>query len=470
MGWFRRRTARQRLLVIGLDCASPELVFSTFRADLPHLKQLMDQGTWGVLRSSVPCITVPAWASMTSSRDPGVLGVYGFRNRAGWDYDALTTADSRAIQVPRVWDILGDASRTVLVANVPQTYPVKPVNGQLISDFLTPNTDSAFTWPALLRAELLKRTPDYRFDVDNFRTDDKALLYQRLLDMTDGQYRTLEHLLKTSPWDFAMHVNMGTDRVHHGFWRYHDAGHRLYEPNNPFQHVIRDYYRLVDDWIGRLLNTIDGETAVLVVSDHGAKRMDGAIALNEWLRLNGWLTLKQPLPAGITRFDTALVDWSRTRAWSTGGYYGRVFLNVQGREPQGIIAPDAYEDTRAELGAALRAIPDDKGQPLNTQVFRPQDIYQQVNGFPPDLLVYFGDLHWRTVGGLGYQQATTLSNDNGPDDANHAEEGLFLYYDPRARGQGSQPDRQLMDVAPTILQAMGVAVPPTMQGKPLLPR
>ncbi|MGH3113332.1 MAG: alkaline phosphatase family protein, partial [Gaiellaceae bacterium] len=70
-----------RALVIGLDCAPPELVFERWREDLPTLRSLMERGRYGVLRSCDPPITVPAWACMTSSRSPGALGIYGFRNR-----------------------------------------------------------------------------------------------------------------------------------------------------------------------------------------------------------------------------------------------------------------------------------------------------------------------------------------------------------------------------------------------------
>src|SRR5688572_8135399 len=95
-----------KALVLGLDCATPELVFGRWRDELPVLRGLMEQGTYGVLRSCDPPITVPAWASITSSRSPGTLGTYGFRNRRRGSYDELTFADARAVRVPRVWDLV----------------------------------------------------------------------------------------------------------------------------------------------------------------------------------------------------------------------------------------------------------------------------------------------------------------------------------------------------------------------------
>lgn len=461
--FLQGRKTSQRVLILGLDCASPQLVFEQFREELPTLHHLMKGGSWGILKSSIPCITVPAWASMTSSRDPGVLGIYGFRNRADSSYDALTTADARAVEEKRLWDYLGEAGKQSLVLNVPQTFPVQPIKGHMVSCFLTPNTGAQFAYPAIFKQEVLKHFPNYSFDVRDFRNVERAELYQGILDLTNTQYSLLEYALKNKEWDFAMHVNIGVDRIHHAFWRYHDPQHRLHEPESPFRHAIRDYYKLVDNWLGRILPLAE-DAAILVVSDHGAKRMDGAIAINEWLWQNGWLALKEN-PDGLTKFDPALIDWSKTRAWSTGGYYGRIFLNVEGREAEGTIPQANYEAVRDELAACIEAIPDENGQALNTQVFKPEAIYQQVKGNAPDLMVYFGDLHWRCVGGFGYGRHTTFENDTGPDDANHAEEGLFILHQSNKAGQGQIEAHQLMDVAPTVLALMGLPIPKTMQGK-----
>lgn len=463
---LNRRKRARRVLVLGLDCASPHLIFDQFKDDLPTFSRLAAEGTWGELASSIPCITVPAWASMTSSRDPGVLGVYGFRNRKDYSYDHLVIANSDAIRVKRVWDYLSEAGKQSVLVGVPQTYPVRPINGSLVSDFLTPGSDASFTYPAILKAEVLKLYPDYKFDVLNFRSENKERLLQDLLDMTAMQTGLVKNLMKTRVWDFFMYVNIGVDRLHHGFWHFHDPSHRLYTPGNPYESVIRDYYRQMDAFAAELLTIAGDDTAVLVVSDHGVSRMDGGICINEWLWQNGWLAFKTPPNGGkLTRFEDCAVDWANTRAWANGGYYGRVFLNVQGREPQGTIAPEHYEVMRDLLASALKAIPDPGGKPLNTQVFKPSEVYQQVNNIAPDLLVYFGNLHWRAVGSLGHGKHWTLENDTGPDYANHAVNGMFILYEPGKKGAGRVEGHQLMDVAPTLLDRFGLPVPADMQGR-----
>jgi predicted AlkP superfamily phosphohydrolase/phosphomutase len=465
MSFLKRRKKMPRVLVLGLDCASPDLMFNQFKDDLPTFSRLMANGTWGELESCIPCITIPAWSSMMSSRDPGVLGCYGFRNRADYSYENMVTANSSAIQVRRVWDYVGEAGRQSVVIGVPQTYPVRPVNGHLVGDFLTPGTESAFAYPAIFKQEVLNLVPEYAFDVKGFRTDKKAALLQRLIDMTEAQFKLVRHAVTAKPWDFFMYVNIGVDRVHHGFWRFHDPSHRLYAPGNPFENAIRDYYKMCDSFAADLIERTGDDVVVLVVSDHGVTRMDGGICINEWLWQNGWLALKNPPKSGLLKIEDTEIDWSRTRAWSSGGYYGRVFLNVEGREPNGIVPAAHYQAVRDELAEAIRSIPGADGERLDTIVFQPEKIYQEVRNVAPDLMVYFGGLHWRAVGTLGHGRHFTFENDTGPDDANHATHGMFILHDPRQKGAGRVSGHQLMDIAPTVLGRLGLPIPADFQGR-----
>lgn len=468
---FYRRGRREKVFVIGLDCAPPELLFDAWRDELPNLKKLMDGGAYRDLTSSIPAITVPAWSCMTSGKDAGVLGFYGFRNRSDYSYDNRYIASSAAVKEKRVWDILGEAGKQCIVVGVPQTYPIQPINGHLISSFLTPNTTSPriqWTHPASLRAEIegLLAPETYDVDVPDFRTADKAHLLQQINDMTRKRFKVLRYLLAEKPWDFFMFVEMGVDRLHHGLWAYHDPTHRKHIPNNPFINAIRDYYHYLDEEIGTLLARLPAETHIIVVSDHGVKKMEGGICINEWLRREGYLCLYDDPPAGrLSAMEKVEVDWSRTAAWGDGGYYARIFLNVAGREPNGIIPADQYDAFCDRLAEQIEAIPDPKGNPIGTSVFKPKSIYREVRNVAPDLIVYLGDLAWRSVGSLGYDDIYTFENDTGPDDANHAENGIWIYTPPAANLGGKRlPAAQLMDFAPTVLNLFGLPVPADMQG------
>lgn len=456
----------ERVLIIGLDCATPQFVFGPNAFDLPNIQGLARRGAWGLLRSCDPPITVPAWACMTSSKDAGTLGIYGFRNRRDYSYDGMSTANATAVKEPRVWDILSRAGKKVCVVGVPQTYPVKAVNGWMTSGFLAPNTSVDFTYPKALKQEILDTVGDYIFDVKDYRTEDKDLLLRRIYAFMENRFRVAEHLLTTKPWDFFMMVEMGVDRLHHGFWRFCDPSHPAYEPGNPYENVFRDYYRAVDARVGEIVAKVGDETAVFLVSDHGAKGMHGGVCLNEWLIREGLLSVRDRLDAP-KRIEDCELDWSKTKVWGSGGYYGRLFFNVKGREANGQIEPAEYESFRDELAAKIEAMTDPEGRPLGNKAHKPQDLYRNVNGVAPDLIVYFGDLGWRSVGTVGFGSIYTFENDTGPDDANHDFHGIFVMDDRAGRAGEELKGLQLMDVAPTVLDLLGVPAPSDMQGRSL---
>lgn len=466
---LRRRTA-PKVFVIGLDCAEPSLVFDRFRPDLPNLTRLVGEGRSGPLESTIPPITVPAWSSMFSARDPGELGFYGFRNRADHTYSGMQIATGASVTEPRVWDIAGDAGKKVVVVGVPQTFPAKPVNGSLVSGFLTPSTRANYTYPGSLAAEIeqvLKsgQRGDYELDVSDFRTEDKSQLLRQIQRMTEKRCQLVHHFLRSKPWDLFMFVEIGVDRMHHGFWRYGDPRHPKHELGNPYETAIRDYYAYLDGQIGLMLEALPEDTTVMVLSDHGAKPMIGGFCFNQWLIDKGYLVLEDE-PDGILPLSQCRIDWRRTRAWGSGGYYGRLFLNVAGREEQGVIPADQYEAVRAQLAEELEACVGPDGQPLGNKVFRPQDVYSRVRNIPPDLIVYFGDLYWRSVGTVGYDSLYVFENDTGPDDANHAQDGLYIVREPALRGvsstvgdgSGACTDRRRTwrAVTPSILEGLGL--------------
>ena len=456
---------RKRVLIIGWDCAAPELVFEAFKDDMPYTRRLMEEGIYGELESTIPPITVPAWMCMMTSRDPGELGIYGFRNRKDYSYDALSIANAHAIKVPTLWDLLGQAGKKSVVLGVPLTYPAKPFPGWMVTSFLTPNLNSQWTFPRRLTREIAQVASDYMIDIPNFRTDRRAELEQQLLKMTAERFKLTRYLLETKDWDLFTMVEMGSDRLHHAFWRFWDKTHPKYEPDSPFSETMRNYYRALDAELGETLACVDEDTTVMIVSDHGAKRMDGGICVNEWLRQHGYLTLKTE-PQGITRWTADLVDWEKTKVWGEGGYYGRIFINVEGREPHGTISAGDYENVRDELKARLEAIVDEKGHNIGTRVFKPEEVYRDCRNIAPDLIVYFGNLFWRSVGSVGYNSIYTYENDTGPDDCNHAEMGMFIIKNGE-QAQGAVSSKSLYDIAPTVLNEFGIDIPEAMQGQPI---
>jgi predicted AlkP superfamily phosphohydrolase/phosphomutase len=452
----------RKIIVVGLDCAPPEIVFDR-RADLPVLAALIEKGIHGKLRSSDPPITIPAWMVMATGLDPGRLGLYGFRHRVGYSYDEMWIANAKAIRKKKLWDHIGDHAGESCLVSVPPSYPPYPVKGNLISCFITPpGSDKDTTYPPELRGEIEERFGPYIFDVV-FRTEDRDKILSEIRRMTEQRFDIMNWLIREKPWTLFMFVEIGVDRIQHAFWKYMDREHHLYEPRNPYETAIMDYYKMLDGRIGELLALAGEDTVVLVVSDHGAKRMKGAFCVNEWLIDQGDLVVKSR-PDKPTSLEKLEIDWDKTKAWAWGGYYARVFLNVEGREPSGVIPAEDYETERDGLLERIKAIRGPRNEPWATKVIKPQEHYEVLEGDYPDLMVYFDDLYWRSAGTLGHGTKYLPENDTGPDDAVHAQDGIYILFDPRQRG-GLRLDADILDIAPTVLDRLDIPVPPEMKGR-----
>jgi predicted AlkP superfamily phosphohydrolase/phosphomutase len=222
---------------------------------------------------------------------------------------------------------------------------------------------------------------------------------------------------------------------------------------------------MIDRKTGELLELVDDDTAIMVLSDHGAQRMTGAFCVNQWLAREGLLVFEEA-PGEEMTLEKSRVDWKRTKAWAWGGYYARIFINVEGREPTGVIPPSEYESFMAALKEKITGLRGPNGEHWDTQVFRPEERYDAANGDPPDMMVYFDDLRWRAAGTVGHSTDYLQENDTGPDDAVHSRDGIIIMSN--AGITGRIENAHLVDVGPTILKLMGVAIPDDMTGKPLV--
>lgn len=442
----------RRVLVIGLDCAPPALVFDRLARSLPNLSALRRRGAWGPMRSTMPPITIPAWACMVSGRDPGELGLYGFRKRVPNSYE-LAIADARDVKVPRVWDVLGAAGKRVAALYVPPTSPPSPVHGQLVSCFLTRAPSDPHTHPPELAHALEARFGPHAPDVGEIR--DPSVLLEELYATARQHFDVARAIWREDRPDFSMMVEMGTDRLHHALWAHLDPDHPAHDPSHPLVREARDYYAFLDAQIGALCDLTNEDTAILVVSDHGARRMKGAVCINEWLMRAGWLALRET-PREAAPLKSEMVDWSRTKAWGEGGYYARIFLNAAGREPHGTV--DGVDAAVSALAAQIeREIP-------GARAHRPRDLYRAVHGAAPELLVVFDDLDRRALSLVG---TGTIDRDRDDtregDGCNHDWNGIFIGAGMRARGE--LEDLSIYDVGPTILSLMGVETPDGWLGR-----
>jgi predicted AlkP superfamily phosphohydrolase/phosphomutase len=458
-----------RTLVVGLDSVPARLVLETWRDRLPTLRQLAEQGLAAPLRSTDPPITVPAWASMMTGLDPGTLGLYGFRDRADRSYERRAWASSARVTRPTVWEMAARHGRHAIVVGVPPSYPPRPRERLVqVCDFLAPGTDAQYTWPAELAREIQQELGDYPLDVEDYRAEDKLRIARECLHVTEQHFALARHLMTSRPWDLFVFVEIAPDRLQHALLSHIDPDHPRHIPGSPLGRLALAYFQTLDRRLGELIELAGNDTSVLVVSDHGARPLLGGIRVNEWLRREGYLVLDAE-PDELVPFDPRRVDWSRTTAWADGGYVGRVYLNVERREPCGRLPPQHRERMLDELAEGLAAIPAPDGSALATDVARPEDRYPTCRGIPPDLWVYLGGLDWRAVGSLGPGPLWVAGNDTGPDDANHDFEGVVLLRAATVRSP-TRPATpvDLLDVAPTLLDELGLPGAQELPGQSLV--
>ncbi|MCI4365228.1 MAG: alkaline phosphatase family protein [Thermoplasmata archaeon] len=457
---------RPRLVVIGLDSVAPWVLFERFLPWMPRMRQILSHSRYGTLTSIDPPITVPAWAVMFSGADAGTLGLYGFRHRRPGTYFDQYLPTSRSLREPMVWDHLSRVGRRVCVIGMPPGFPPPHINGVYVSDFLTPEGGAEYVYPPSLQPELDRLTGGYPFDV-RFRADDRERVGRELIEMTRKHFAVARHLWAKEAWDFFALHEIGPDRIHHAFWKFIDPRHPRFEDNSALRSLAEEYYARLDEEIGALLDLVGPEAQVLFVSDHGSQRMLGCFCINDWLLQQGHLTLQGPRPTAGTALEDTSVDWARTRAWAAGGYYARIFLNIKGREPNGILTPDQAESFRVHLTDELAAVRAPGGGSLGAKVLLPREIYREVRGDAPDLMVYFGDLSWRSAGTVGHSALFLDENDTGPDDSVHSFDGVYVVTSPASGATGLGSPASLIDIGPTILAAFGLPNPPHLVGRPI---
>ena len=517
-----------RLLVIGLDGATFDLMQPWAAAgELPNLQRLMNEGSWGPLRSVVHPFTAQAWTSMVTGCQQGKHRVFDFWERDFSTYGfRLLNASHRAL--PAIWNLLSAAGKDVIIVNLPQTYPPEPVQGVMVSGRDTPGLGAAYTYPPGLKSELdgVSGTP-YVIVPDDWLwmqrgRPDRARA--ELLREIDVRFDAAQQLMDTRPWDLTFFVVSATDGAAHFFWKYHDPSHTLYDPVEAERYgdTILEVYRRCDQRIGELLAWLDKtqNCNVLVVSDHGQGQLGPqAIHLNLWLAEQGLLNFhnrasdrslgerattlasravqrgKRSL-YGRIRFQTLTklrrlwpdslrtrlgaeaffpdVDWGQTRAFSEE-LRGNIWINLKGRDPQGVVEPGAeYEALRDQIIATLPKLADPvTGNRPIRYVWRREELYSGrylerlpdlvVEADYPDMFKPHGAYH-------GHAAVRNLSAEEMRQRAItgcHRMNGVFIAWGPDVQPGSLVADAALIDVAPTVLHMLGQPAPQEMDGRVL---
>jgi predicted AlkP superfamily phosphohydrolase/phosphomutase len=492
----------KRAIILGLDGATFDVLLPRVeRGEMPNLAALIEKAVWGGLQSTTPPFSAQAWVSMATGKNQARHGIVDFWEPSP-DHTRRRFVSARLIQGETLWQIAGRHGLRVGLVNVPVTYPPQPVNGYLVSGFLTPQGRDDYVYPLALRDEITAWVPDY--NPDPF--DPLGATRQQILELEswmEKHERVSRRLAERKPTDLFFGVVQALDHLQHLFWNDIAAE----QGQGRYASLVSRCYHLADEIIGHRVGLLDGRTTLFLVSDHGFGPVHKWFHVNRFLEEQGLLVLGQAqggvarlgmTPQGVRnlvrRMDvlglrrwvgrmarvtlgrqldkhlTPPIDWSRTQAVSGSPATEGIFVNLKGREPQGIVEPGApYEALRERLIAELGALRDpETGDPIVHAIYRREALYEgPFLDQLPDVVFDLGD------GPYLASDAPTAAQileplPEGFLQGRHRSTGILVTSGPGIREGERMEGARIVDVAPTVLYALGLPIPEDMDGHPLL--
>jgi predicted AlkP superfamily phosphohydrolase/phosphomutase len=500
-----------RLLVLGLDGTTFDLIRPwVAEGYLPNLGWLMKKGVSGDLASTLPPVTSPAWPSFMTGMNPGKHNVFDFISPNAGDF---TLVNATSVRAPTIWQIVSQAGLRVGAMGVPVTYPVKPVNGFMVSGLLSP-TDGEISFPSDLLAQYTAKLGPYRVALRvQYKEGNEEAFLADVLDLIETRGRYALRLMADQPWDLLMVHFIALDNLQHAFWKFIDPTHPRYQPEQAerFGDTVLRAYQKMDEQVGRLLEQageLAGTVNVIAMSDHGFGPLHYIVNLNMHLLNHGLLHLKrQPstqlkallfrlgfTPAGIYRWLERLglqnivarvskesrnqvvskflsfqdVDWSRTVAYSMG-HVGQVYINQRGRERHGIVEGGAeYDAVRDRVLDVARQLNHPKtGKPLlDAAIFGSDVTHGPYANQAPDLHLIFDGYRCIAFPLFATNNEVVTQQIRG-DSGCHRSNGIFIGYGPAFRRDTMVDGSRIIDLAPTILHLLDLPVPSNMDGRVL---
>jgi len=439
-----RKNHSPRVVVISLDGVPYSFIKARIAAgDLPNFKTLFDNGSLRRMNSVQPCASSVAWASYMTGKNPGKHNIFGFVDKKPGTLETFVPTSANMMS-DTIGEIMSRAGKKVFVMNVPVTFPPRPVNGILIGCFLGTGLEK-IAYPAQVSAELKKM--GYRIDASAaIARENLSRFIDECNDVLNKRAEVMFHYLAQASWDFFQCHIMETDRMNHFFWECAE------NQNAPYAKAFVDFYKRVDDLIGVVERKIGDETELIILSDHGFCPIKKEIYLNRFLAAAGLLKFKTASPKSLNDMQAESVAYSLIP--------GRIFINLQGREPQGTVAPERYEEAREKVARTLlECKAPDSGAPIIRDVIKREDVYHgehfskaaDLIAVPHDGYDLKGD-----VTKLIFGENTALTGMHKFDDA--------LIFVRQREIKPVQENLWIGDVAPTILKLMNLTVPADMDG------
>lgn len=392
-----------RTIIIGLDGVPFGMIKDLTEAGvMPNTAKLISHGMFRVMRSSIPEVSSVAWSSMITGENPGRHGIFGFVDLSAGSYK-MKFPNFNDLKAPPFWDFWEGKS---IIINVPSTYPVRPMNGVLISGFVSIDFEKS-VYPKSLVPDLKRM--DYRLDVDSQIAHSSMELFLEDLDKTlDARIEAYRYLWDGTNWQTFMLVFTATDRLMHFLLdAYEDQDHK-------YHNLFLEHFSRIDEVIGEVAGKINDQDLLIIHSDHGFERLDYDVYINYLLMQEGFLHIEDTQNVALDNIDSA------TKAFALDP--ARIYLNRKGRYPRGTVdQTDAAEilDRLENLFSSLII----NGRKVIRDTYRKEQLYAgSYIENAPDMVL---------VGAEGFNLRANIKAerfyDKGIFNGKHTQDTAFLF-------------------------------------------
>lgn len=480
-------------MLIGLDGATWRLLNPWISDNkLPTLRRIVDSGSTTILKSTIPCLTVPALPSLLTGMNPGSHGILSFVKLDG------TPVTLKGISYPKLWNILENYGFKSCIIGVRATFPPERLNGVMISGSV-PSEKSDYTYPKNLKEKIRFEDDAHEKKILDHRRKKRNKAYRRKLvdliwEQTERRYAIFKKLNEEENYDFSMYWIEETDLIQHILWEYPDS-------------LLQFHIRL-DGLLRDILLTFP-DTTLIILSDHGFEsRPSDFFFVNTWLRKEGYLWQKNLVPMRVLNFGQFLAyrvlgSLARGRPFRLEKLLAFLErLRSQGTKdsqrqectmkkidipwidkerskaylytPFGIKVNNSsnYEAVRNEIVEKLRRLKNEEGEKVVRDVWKREEIYvgKYLNEIPD--IVFLTSERYAPFPAL----TKNLFGSNSlakvfwwqSGEHSRARDGILLAYGSEIRKSQDLGIARIEDVFPTILHLMGCAIPDHVDGKVLM--
>ncbi|MCZ2845820.1 MAG: alkaline phosphatase family protein [Candidatus Bathyarchaeota archaeon] len=345
----------KHLIIIGLDGVPYSLLRNLSEKDImPNTKSIIKNGIFRQMESSIPEVSSVAWSSLITGKNPGEHGIFGFTDLSPHTYN-YEFPNFNSLRKPPFWEKIEEKS---VIINVPNTYPVKEMNGVHISGFVSVDLEKS-VHPKSLISKL--KELDYRLDVDSQKAHKSLELFLYDLDKTlKARIQAYQYLWDSQDWKVFMLAFTGTDRLMHFLWNsYEDEQHKYHRD-------FLEHFRKIDEILGDISAKMNEEDLLIVLSDHGFERLDKDVHISYLLKREGFLKFEDDDEPTLTNMDCS------TKAFVLDP--ARIYINLRGKYPCGSVDVQNKEKILKDLEALFNSLEIDNEKAIR-DVYRKEEIY-----------------------------------------------------------------------------------------------